>query len=743
MVKFHAPSRDDARGTIHAAVLVDANALALFGCVPAPLPAAAAAILAENGADRGLWRAVHWPCRDGRFGFVALLAFASVTQLHAGTIRLTRGADTPPALLPPLGRVDLDPALLIEALRAEAVPTAPVVEFLHEVAGAPDFVEMAGIGALLRAALDSLSRHSGFVEIVARPEYGGLMIQGWSCDLQPGSRTVILHHESLETQEGVVATFGRDDLLDSAHGALAFFKDAGSDAARALHRIYFAAGDECVHLEAVPEPVRLQPREAVAHLEQMLPVLQAEETVRRAFRRICRPRFGGANTMDGVAAPVRLSVDCALHVPGTGVLLTGWLLDPRQQMFLVLLKSTGNFYCRIHELWHRTPRPDVIAGFAADPAFAPLIGSAPAECGFLVFVPHEAPVGPDETFYVELVLKDESCGFAPLCFDIRPAEAVAAALLGTVNVDDVAFDRVIEAHLGPIVGGAFASRAVPAGTATVLPFGRPRQGPRASVVLPATGGAADLDINLSRLAGDPDLDAAELIVVAAQAHLRMTPARLRDWAEFYGLGGRLVVAGEPLDYFDALELGVRHAGSDLLAFLADTVLPDAPGWLGELIGELERAPDAAAISPTLLYEDMSIRYAGLPEGQAPSLERNGLRQLTGYPLHWLAGQDAARVHGVSELCMVIRRAAFERLGGFAREFARPEFKATDFSLRLREAGLPLLWTPSVTLFSLDAGGAADGEAYWHRPAQRIDAWRLARRWAPAAGLSPVASGVVE
>lgn len=743
MLKFRAPVLDGTHGTVHSAVLLDSNALALFGSAPAPLPAAGVALFAAGDDSRGIWRAVHWPRAGGQFGFFALLGVASVTQLHSGIIRVAQDASLPPAPLPPLGRVDVDPALMIEALRAEGAPTAPVIQFLHDAAGAPDFAEMPGIGAFLAAALDALSRQSGFVEIVARPEYGGVLIQGWSCDLQPGTRTVILQHDVPETRDGVVATFARDDLLDSARGIIAYFKDASGDDALALRRVYFAAGEDCVHLEAVPEPVRLQPGEAVAHLEHMLPALDAEEPVRRAFRRICRPRFHGANTMESVAAPVRLSVDCALHVPGTGFLLTGWLLDPRQETFLVLLKSTGNFYCRLHELWHRTPRPDVIAGFAADPLFAPFMAGASPDCGFLVFVPHEEPLGEDERFYVELVLKDETCGFAPVRIDDRPPDVVASSVLGTVNVDDLAFESLIKAHLGPIVGGAFAARAATDSSAAVFPFGGAKPAPPASIVLAATGGAADIDINLSRLAGDPDLDGVELVIVASQATLRLTPAQLREWAEFYGRDGKLVVAAGAIDYFEALELGARHAASGLLAFLADTVLPDAPGWLGALTGELDRQPGAAAISPTLLYEDMSIRYAGLPEEETPSLERNGLRQLTGYPLHWLAGQSVALVHGVSEHCMVIRRAAFERMQGFSREFTAADFKAVDFALRLREAGLPMLWTPSVTLYSLDGGSAEEGDEYWRRPARKIDAWRLARKWEPAVAGSRVSCEVVE
>jgi GT2 family glycosyltransferase len=92
---------------------------------------------------------------------------------------------------------------------------------------------------------------------------------------------------------------------------------------------------------------------------------------------------------------------------------------------------------------------------------------------------------------------------------------------------------------------------------------------------------------------------------------------------------------------------------------------------------------------------------------------------------------------------MIRRAAFERVHGFSHEFTGPAFKGIDFSLRLREAGLPVLWTPAVTLFALDGGNGDGAEEYWRRPAGKIDAWRLSRKWSPAVTGSAASCEVVE
>lgn len=751
MLRFQAPVPDHeaersagAGGIVFSAVMLDANTLAVFGASPQPLPASGSAILVDGQDGRGSWHAVSWPrAEDHQSGFFAVLGVDSITQLHSGVIRIVPVATGPHVLLPTIGRVDLDPAVLIDCLQAEAAPPAPILDFLHGVVGTSGLETSHGITEFRRVALEALSQQSGFVEIIGRPECGGLLVQGWSCDLTSGFRDVVVQHQELEIFEGVVAVFDREDLLDAARGTVLYFKEAAGNDVLEMRRIYFAVDDTYFHLEIVQEPVRFAPEEVVPHLEQTIPALQADDPVIRSFKRICRPRYEGERTIDSLAAPVRLSVDCTLHVPGKGFLLTGWLLDPRQEVYLVLLKSTGNFYRRIHENWYRSSRPDVISGFSEDPFFAPHMISTPDQCGFLVFVPSDQPVDADEEFYVEVVLKDETCGFAPVAFDARPSDTVVSSLLGAVDIDDLAFDDLVKTHLGPAVSGTFSARERLESKASQFSFGAEIRNPRASIILPAAGGGGDIDINLSRLAADPDLEDVEVILVASHSGLRTSPARLQEWASFYGFNGRLIVVAESLDYFDALELGIRHAKSDLLAFLADTVLPESPGWLGGLIDELDRHPDAAAISPTLLYEDLSIRYAGLSIGETPSLDHNGLRQLTGYPLHWLSDLRLSEVQGVSEHCVLIRRGAFQQIDGFARDFTGPDFKGLDFSLRLRHAGLRLLWTPAVRLFSLDGGVAADSEEYWRQPAQKIDAWCLSSKWSPILSQSPVPYEVTE
>jgi hypothetical protein len=262
-----------------------------------------------------------------------------------------------------------------------------------------------------------------------------------------------------------------------------------------------------------------------------------------------------------------------------------------------------------------------------------------------------------------------------------------------------------------------------------IPLGAPRPSPRISIVIPVEDDGADLDVNLAQLAGDPDLEAAEFIFVAPQAAADGLPRRLARHVDFYGLHGYLVVPASPVSYFDALDLGARVAQADLLLFLSQSAYPRGAGWLSALMAELARQPFAAAISPTLLYEDHSIRYAGTVANPEPSPEGGAVFNLVGYPDHWLDGSEVTATESVAPECCLIRRDAYFAAKGFSREFMGTDYGAVDFSRRLGETGLTCLWLPEVTMYALDLDARSESQDYWTKPAQRIDAWRFTSKWA--------------
>lgn len=728
------PSSASSRSTASATVILSSSLVAMFGSSSSALPQSAQLMTSSDSNVIGTWRALSWHQSRGPTGadcyfFFALCSIASITQLDGARSRLIPADGAAAASFPDVGRIELDFVAMVDCLREAPHMAADVFDFLQDTAA--DYPDGGRARDLAVSLLHATARRDGFIEIAGRPECDGLLIQGWSFALAQGGRCAYLERDGLVRCEAVVGSFARSDLPEEAQGIVAFFKDVKGDAARDVDRIYVRTPAGYSHLDMVDKPVLLQGADAVQHIRQMLPQLAGDATELRALKRVTRPRFEGEDTSSTLEAPVRLAVDRMLHVDGTGILVSGWMLDPRRLVRMALLKSTGNFYARISESWHRMPRPDVSEGFRTDSTLAPFLPCDDPH-GFVVFVPQAKPLEPGESFYVELVLEDETCVFLPVALSGHDIDATARQLLGSVNVDDPAFDAVVARHLGPAIAAAMAERPLVELALPKIPLGAPHIAPRVSIVLPIEDDGGDLDVNLAQLAGDLDFDSVEFIFVASRAINDGLPRRLERYVEFYGLHGYLAVPAAPTAYFEALDLGARVAQADLLLFLSQSTYPREAGWLSALMSELKRQPFAAAISPTLLYEDHSIRYAGAVANPEPSSESAALFNLVGYPDHWLSGNEVTATESVAPECCLIRRNAYFAAKGFSREFFGADYGAVDLSRRLGRAGLTCLWLPEVTMYALDPEGHSESLEYWTKPARRVDAWRFASKWADAA-----------
>lgn len=742
-----APANDlfKAGGALPLAVVLDQRNVLLCGWMSAPPPTRAEVVLGDDVA-RGTWQALAWNASEdsATYQFVAVLQAENIVR--AQTLPLQLLCDGRPRIaLPEIARVELDAAPLLEQLRGASADLAAVADFIEEVftgSTAPQPVSPR-IRAFLVTFLGSISVHDGFIEIIGRPDCGGLLLQGWSMHLQPGTHDFgVLVAGGIENHEAVVGCFERPDLLSTASGLVAFMKTARSVDLHALSRVYFRSNGTYYHLDVVESRITL-PDDAALHLKDMLGRLQGPTPAVRALKRVCRPRFPGHETVSSLSGPVRLAQDIALHAPGGGLFVSGWLLDPRKMVNMVLLKSTGNFYARLDPTWVRLPRPDVTSGFSTDPQFAEWLRPWEHQHGFIAFVPRPRPIADDEVHYLEITFEDESCAFLPIHFNDGDPEALLRQILGAVNIDDPKIDQIIGAHLAPLVS-ALCSGASPVVPASVAAFGcatpRPKDEskipapPRASVVVPLCEGWSDFDINLARFSSDPDFEDAELIVVAPRAGGDQIAQALRRYAPFYNLAGTLVLTDEPLDYHSALNAGGSAASAELLVFLSPSVFPRERGWLGTLLDEIENTPEAAAVSPTLLYEDDSVRFAGSEATEAADGE--ACDRFRGYGHHWLDGERAQRVLAGSTECCVVRKQLFLEAGGFSQEFLCPEWRSRDFCLRLRAAGGAFYWLPGLRLYAID-DAHSEPQDYSMRVRRLVDRLGFARKWG-AAPVTPTA-----
>ena len=201
-----------------------------------------------------------------------------------------------------------------------------------------------------------------------------------------------------------------------------------------------------------------------------------------------------------------------------------------------------------------------------------------------------------------------------------------------------------------------------------------------------------------------------------------TPGDPRAAAVAARHGGRVILAGENLGYGRAANVGAAGATQPWLL----VVNPDIvwhPGSLDVLLDAAARYPEAGSFGPILLNPDGTV-YPSARE--LPSL-----KQGVGHALFarlwknnpWTAGyrrsQESAerteRTAGwLSGACLLVRRTAFEQLGGFDPAYFM-FFEDVDLGGRLGAAGWSNLYVPTAVVTHVG------GTSWRERPALMISA----------------------
>ncbi|EWY39648.1 hypothetical protein N825_06070 [Skermanella stibiiresistens SB22] len=714
------------KADIQIAVLVDEKTLLLFGWIDRALPTSGTASFSDGADNAGTYDARFWHRDEVSQWFVALLRFDNIAQIRPQRLSITGADRSSRYAIPAIQNIKINPWTLLSTLKEDLPEAMPVVfDFLHATLSrnaAKDPGPSERVTRLMLAFLQAMAQPDGFAEIFGRMPSLGALVQGWSFNLAAGERDLIIETDGCATFQGTIGSFERSDLPSTARGVLGVMHGADTVDLPAIRRIYYKAAKGWCYLEIFENRTLLNDQSAVPHLRAMLPTLTGEPAVLRTLKRLSNAQYEGFETVSRLELPVRVGLDTAVRVPGAGTLVTGWVLDPDHHVMSIMLKGIG-VSARIDQDWCRTSRRDVSEAFAKDGLFAGKITPGQDSHGFLAFVPEPAASADQSERYLELSLTDDVCAFIPVPTSKAGAPALRR-LLSTINLNDPAAETIVSRHIGPLVQAA--GRLPVASEINVQSYvmGAPLTAPRLSVVIPVADARDDIDVTLAKLAVDRDFDGVEIVIAAgASAHERLAPS-LRRFAEFYDLSIKLIPCPHAHDAFQAMDAGVRHASSDMLLLLSPSVLPTSAGWLSKLEWAYKTCGKPGMVSPTLLYEDYSIRFAGI---QRISSEAT-VSQYAGYSRDWLRGREIATVQAATTDCALIPKALYLETGGFSRDFVGSDFKSVDFCLKLRAAGHVCLWLPTVELIALDETPREQAQEYWLQTGGLVDRWGFERKW---------------
>ena len=159
---------------------------------------------------------------------------------------------------------------------------------------------------------------------------------------------------------------------------------------------------------------------------------------------------------------------------------------------------------------------------------------------------------------------------------------------------------------------------------------------------------------------------------------------------------RIVPAPGPFNYPRLVNLGASQARGEFLMTLNNDIEAFEPDWLSELVSQASR-PGVGLVGCLLLYPDHSVQHAGVIvglSGVAGHMYADASPDDPGHAGRIRVTQDLSAVTGA---CQLMRRALFERLGGLDERHLAVAYNDIDFCLRVREAGLRVIYTPHARL----------------------------------------------
>ncbi|HEY5838002.1 MAG TPA: glycosyltransferase [Pyrinomonadaceae bacterium] len=222
-----------------------------------------------------------------------------------------------------------------------------------------------------------------------------------------------------------------------------------------------------------------------------------------------------------------------------------------------------------------------------------------------------------------------------------------------------------------------------------------------------------------------DYAPVELIVVDNQSR---DPATREYLQEIQKHPATSVLSYDGYFNFSAINnLAARSARGEVLAFLNNDLKIISGDWLREMVSHAMRA-GIGAVGAKLYYPDDTIQHAGIILG---------LCNLAGY-VHRYAPRDAAGHGGrlnrvqdcsaVTAACMVLKRTAFEDVGGFDDANLPVAYNDVDLCLRLRERGYRILWTPHAELYHLESASRPSDSSPEEKKRYQRECAYLKARW---------------
>jgi len=223
--------------------------------------------------------------------------------------------------------------------------------------------------------------------------------------------------------------------------------------------------------------------------------------------------------------------------------------------------------------------------------------------------------------------------------------------------------------------------------------------PMVSIIIPNKDNASMLRKCLSSILHKTTYQNYEIIIVENNSKDDATFALYEEIKRYKNIN-ILYWKEQGFNFSEICNFGVQHANGQQLLFLNNDVIIISPNWIEEMLMYSQRK-DVGAVGAKLYYINGSIQHAGVILGMgdvAAHIYHGAPHDAVGYMGRL---QIAQNISLITAACMMIKKQVFEEVGCFALEFPN-SFNDVDLCLKVRKAGLLIIWTPYAEAYHLES-----------------------------------------
>jgi GT2 family glycosyltransferase len=160
---------------------------------------------------------------------------------------------------------------------------------------------------------------------------------------------------------------------------------------------------------------------------------------------------------------------------------------------------------------------------------------------------------------------------------------------------------------------------------------------------------------------------------------------------------RIVRVAEPFNFSRINNIGTRAAMYDFVLFMNNDVIASEPGWLRSMLNECLVDERVAAVGAKLLYPAGTVQHAGVVlgvGGVADHAFRGIAGDAPGYVMRAMASQE---ISAVTAACMLVRKTAFDEVGGFDEQELAVAFNDVDLCVKFTRNGWKVVLAAEAVL----------------------------------------------